>query len=113
MVFHLRCLSVFTLLHSVVSLSVFSNSNFKKSDAFIGFQKDTPASVIFQATNLLRSVSKKGCTEGQWVDILKWSQVDPAGLMDEESSWEETVRFMEGMSVFLKVKHENGKWFST
>ncbi len=31
---------------------------FKESDAFIGYQKDTPASVIFHATNLLR----KACT---------------------------------------------------
>ena len=29
-----------------------SNSRFKESDAFVGFQKDTPASVIFQATAL-------------------------------------------------------------
>ena len=31
-----------------------SNSRFKESDAFVGFQKDTPASVIFQATALTR-----------------------------------------------------------
>ena len=31
-----------------------SNSKFKESDAFVGFQKDTPASVIFQATALTR-----------------------------------------------------------
>ena len=30
------------------------NLNFNKSDAFIGFQNDTPASVIFYATNQLR-----------------------------------------------------------
>ena len=30
------------------------NHNFKKSDAFIGFQTDTPASVLYYATNQLR-----------------------------------------------------------
>lgn len=38
-----------------------SDSNFKEVDAFIGFQKDTPASVVFQATNHLRA--QKGCLE--------------------------------------------------
>ena len=43
---------------SFMSLFLFffrdSNSRFKESDAFVGFQKDTPASVIFQATALTR-----------------------------------------------------------
>lgn len=65
------------------------NSRFKKSDAFIGFQKDTPASVVFQATNLFRSacaaMNKEGhCTEGRWADILHWSKVSPHIHMEED-----------------------------
>ncbi len=33
-----------------------SDRPFKESDAFIGFQKDTPAAVVFQATNHLKSL---------------------------------------------------------
>ena len=48
------------------------------SDAFIGFQKETPASVIFQATNqlrLARSVIKDRSfeTTTKWRSILEWS----------------------------------------
>ena len=62
-------------------LSLCRDSKFKKSDAFIGFQKDTPASVIFQATNQLRSACaafREGeCTKRKWECILVWSKLSP------------------------------------
>lgn len=74
----------------------FSDSKFKKSDAFIGFQKDTPASVVFQATNLLRSATQAGCDVivGQCADVLEWSQWKPEEQMEEdrnEAAWGESV----------------------
>ena len=88
---HLACLKC------VYNIS-FNRSSFRKSDAFIGFQKDTPASVIFQATNLLKSacaVAKEGVAEGRWVDILKWSHWHPDDRVlegeDYQKSWEENV----------------------
>lgn len=67
------------------------NARFAESDAFIGFQKDTPASVIFQATNLFVSLclaAQKGCdvTVGQWADILKWSKTKPAEVTEKGQS---------------------------
>ena len=44
-------IAIIIALHFVL----FRDAKFKKCDAFIGFQKDTPASVIFQATNQLKT----------------------------------------------------------
>ena len=33
---------------------------FREAHAFIGFQKDTPAAVVFQATNQLKALSRSG-----------------------------------------------------
>ena len=76
-------------------------STFEKSDAFIGFQDDTPASVVFQATNLLRTAcaaTKKGhvTKKGKWADIFKWSKLERRDCYIEENEqqalWEEAVR---------------------
>ncbi len=76
----------------------FRSTKFKKSDAFIGFQKDTPASVIFQATNLLRSActaAKAGVDvkkKGKWADIFKWSNLGPEDYcIEENKDWGEAV----------------------
>ena len=80
------------------------DSKFKKSDAFIGFQKDTSASVIFQATNQLRSACaaiEKGLAEGRdeytkskWKSILRLSKLSPEDWDSEEvdvDSWRNGV----------------------
>ena len=61
----------------------FRNHTFKRSDAFIGFQKDTPASVLFYATNQLKlacvSIMKSDpCSGGhvKWNNALKNSNFD-------------------------------------
>ncbi len=41
----------------------YRGNEFNEAHAFIGYQKDTPAAVIFQATNLLRKLQGK-----QWLD---------------------------------------------
>ena len=83
-------------------ISHFNNRlSFKSSDAFIGFQKDTPASVIFQATNLLNAAcmaTKEGVIEGRWREILQWSGWDPrrsfADMEEHQKSWEEAVSWI-------------------
>ena len=73
---------------------------FKENDAFVGFQKDTPASVVFQATNMLRSAHTalergEDVRMGQWADLWEWSQCDPDELRKEEngedSAWKNAV----------------------
>ncbi len=79
--------------------TIFRDTSFKKSDAFIGFQKDTPASVIFQATNQLRlacSAIKDGSFERttKWRSILEWSGIatDNWGIEEEDpEAWKEAV----------------------
>jgi hypothetical protein len=78
------------------------NLRFKRSDIFIGFQEDTPASVIFQATNFLRaavSAVKTGsiAKEGKWSDILRWSQLNQRDCImeniEEQEFWKNAVSF--------------------
>ena len=76
-----------------------SSKKFTKNDAFVGFQKDTPASVIFQATNLLRLASvavreSSGKVEKRFVNILKWSQLNVDNIYtEEEQAWTEAVSY--------------------
>lgn len=76
------------------------NSKFKKHDAFIGYQKDTPASVVFQATNLFRlacAAYRDGDfnKKGKWADIFKRSQMKPEDSCiegsEQQSLWEDAV----------------------
>ena len=88
----------------MITYCVHRDSKFKKSDAFIGFQMDTPASVIFQATNQLRSACaaiEKGLAEGRdeytktnWKFILRLSKLNPEEWDSEEvnvDSWRNGV----------------------
>ena len=61
--------------------NIYSDSKFKPSDAFVGFQKDTPASVVFQASNLLKSATtavRKGVnvTGGKWERVFQWCNLE-------------------------------------
>ena len=82
------------------SIIIFSTCKFKQSDVFIGFQKDTPASVILQATVLLQSACcaiKEGVDvkRGKWANILKYSKfkLEKASIKPEEDPdlWENAV----------------------
>ena len=63
------------------------------SDAFIGFQNDTPASVIFQATNLLKSIchNEYGESLGHVSDIIHWSHLNTVQELIEENKDKEIV----------------------
>ena len=76
------------------------DSRFKKSDAFIGFQKDTPASVVFQASNMLKAACAglRGTMEGieeRWENVMQWSGLTVDDMyMEEEGElrdWIEAV----------------------
>ena len=96
--------------YCALCLLLFRNSKFRKEDAFIGFQKDTPASVIFQATNFLGSAcaaAKEGVNvkKGKWADIFKWSQLNPSdctNVEDEQQKWEDAVSCSHNTCVIFK-----------
>ena len=55
------CVCVCVCVYVCVCVCVCS---FKEKDAFVGYQNDTPASVIFQATHHLKEMSLRGEEEG-------------------------------------------------
>lgn len=40
-------------------IDTYRGKKFARGDAFIGYQKDTPAAVVFQASNFLRSLTEE------------------------------------------------------
>jgi len=68
---------------------------FTEEEAFIGYQKDTPAAVVFQATHQLRG-------EGQAVSSREWGRMEQVGVpgpkaekVEEHSDeWKEDVSFL-------------------
>ena len=80
----------------------YSNFTWKTSDAFIGYQKDTPAAVIFQATNQLRaaccgvkdsSVSSQSAQQ-KWFTLLGKYHLMHDSESNEESSWKHAVSLL-------------------
>ena len=56
------------------------NEKFSPGHAFIGFQTDTPAAVIFQSTTFLRRLRDQG-----GVDTIGWKTVHSAGALQDVS----------------------------
>ena len=75
-------------LYDSLNFVPFRGRKFTEGDAFIGYQKDTPAAVVFQATHQLER-------EGP----LVWERTEPVGILGpraeekEEASdvWKENV----------------------
>ena len=96
---------------------LYRKSKFKESDAFVGFKKDTPGSVVFQATNLLNSAcaavkERVGVQKrGKWADILRWSKLMPEDCynIDSGNQWEHAVRkifiMVNNITCFLPGSH--------
>lgn len=95
-----------------ISPSIFSISSFKKQHAFIGFQKDTPASVVFQASNLLRSATAAGgnaaggnVTGYKWEEVFWWCglELDLRDIREDQDStaWNQAVSFL--ISQFMSI----------
>lgn len=69
---------VYSLSHIVER---FRGKRFAKGDAFIGYQKDTPAAVVFQASNFLRRLKEDN------MDVVesKLEVLNRAGILDRMS----------------------------
>ena len=79
---------------------------FTKGDAFIGYQRDTPAAVVFQATNLLK---EKGPAVSSWkLGRMKYGSI--RGLKAEEEHsvvWKTNVSFYKHACMKLERFNED------
>ena len=56
----------------IIIISLFRDKKFEKEDAFIGYQKDTPAAAVFQATNQMEKLCQgHPSTVQKWIEVLK------------------------------------------
>ena len=60
----------------------FRGQRLAEGDAFIGYQKDTPAAVVFQATNQLKR-------EGLAASIQDWASTESVGVLGPTAEEEE------------------------
>ena len=70
--------------------------------AFIGYQKDTPAAVVFQATKKLKQ--KELGSAHWWKSAAYLGQIPPARLMEEKEGselWKEAVNCSLRVSVLV------------
>ena len=75
-------------------------NRFEQAHAFIGYQKDTPAAVVFQATNQLNELLRDGANMSpvwqrlQRIGVLE--NICPEQLMKDEGCdvWKEAVSFV-------------------
>ena len=61
---------------------IFRGARFVRGDAFIGYQKDTPAAVVFQASNFLRRLRQE---DNMDVVESKLEVLNRAGILDRIS----------------------------
>ena len=81
-------IGTFIQAYMIVDFVPFRGRKFIEGDAFIGYQKDTPAAVVFQATHQLER-------EG----LAVWERTEPVSVLglraeeEEEAShvWKENV----------------------
>ena len=84
---------------------------FARGDAFVGYQKDTPAAVVFQASNFLRRLREE---DDQDVTHSKLEVLDRAGILEnvplnvlfdrEEKTelWKDAVGHTQDFILFAK-----------
>ena len=97
--FHYIILSVF-LYYCRISFSLVSTSpfRFKQGNAFVGYQKDTPAAVVFQATIQLQNMMERKHFK-EWEGLKEASvlgNIHLDELMEEEVNsgiWKQAVSF--------------------
>jgi hypothetical protein len=59
---------------------LFRGRRFARGDAFVGYQKDTPAVVVFQASNFLRRLREE---DEETVIHSKLEVLDRAGVLED------------------------------
>ena len=73
--------------------------NFKEGHAFIGYQKDTPAAVVFQASKQLKKF-KKGLSMSTLTESGILGEISPEELLNEvkgSDMWKEAVSHSSGV----------------
>ncbi len=98
-------------MHVISRDTIFRDPSFKNNDVFVGLQKDTPASVIFQATNQLRlacSAIKNGSFKRttKWRSILEWSGMATDNWAIEEEdlgAWKEAVSYAISLVIMVQL----------
>ena len=85
--------------NSIIIIVFFRNEKFSPGHAFIGFQTDTPAAVIFQSTNFLRKLREQGGANitgweiVQNADALRdISPEELATLQEDSEQWKDAVK---------------------
>ena len=77
-------------MHNYISSC--SDNKFREAHAFIGYQNDTPAAVIFQATKLLRRlVDGSGGWECHHLQKAGVLDADLSDLGEESPLWSQVV----------------------
>jgi hypothetical protein len=63
-----------------ILFTLFRGRRFARGDAFVGYQKDTPAAVVFQASNFLRRLREE---DDETVIRSKLEVLDRAGILED------------------------------
>ena len=81
----------------------FSN-RFKEKDAFVGYQKDTPAAVVFQASNQLRQYIRErdyvAHSSYLWVEAWERGLFGVAPLDELKNMQEDSEQWKQAVSSF-------------
>ena len=72
---------------------LFRDGKFNPANAFIGFQTDTPAAIVFQTTHFMRQLRKEGAANSNgWENVRSANalgEVSPEGLVELEEDSEQ------------------------
>ena len=83
------------ILLSNLALLIYRSQRFRREDAFVGYQNDTPAAVVFQATysmSVLQHKLKDGSVKNHFILDLAHISAETYGTQEEGSeAWCEAV----------------------
>lgn len=79
-----------------IEMFVYRSQKFSRSDAFVGYQNDTPAAVVFQATYcmsvLQQQLRSKSATNHLILDLARLSTEAFAAEKEGSDVWSDAVR---------------------
>lgn len=105
--------AITTLMSSLYLYLHFSSYKFTEQDAFIGYQKETPSTVVFHGTQQLKRLQADFLEEKELKDLnfcpILLSQLTDK-LRNKEDTWSETVCFMCGIYMYMNL-HIVGKMY--
>ena len=89
--------------------SDYRGSSFSEAHAFIGYQKDTPAAVVFQATKILRRLQQNHRMDSKVEHLLVRAEhllkagiitQDLADLSEDSCQWTDSVSHFVSMLLY-------------